>query len=719
MAPEDGRDPAQAQLRAIFDSSLDGLITIDGRGAIVEFNRAAEIVFGYRREDVLGRDMAEVIVPPSLRDRHRRGMERYLATGEGPILGRRIEITGMRADGSEFPVELTVTRVPAMDHDGGRVLFTGALRDLTERKRVESRRAAQYAVTRILSTSPSLELAAPKVLEAICGGLGWELGQLWLLTERGDALACRASWSAGRGDTREFEAQSRRVRFDPGVGLPGTVWENARGAWLEEVTDSSNFPRAVAARLGGIRTGFGCPVVSGGRFLGVIEFFSMDRRTDDPDLVDLVDAVGRQLGDFIHRLDADRERSRAEEGDRFLVEAARLLASSLDDEATLRRLAELAVPRFGDWCAVDLVAPDGRLELLAAAHVDASKVELVRRIRERHPFHIDDPGGSPAVIRAGQPLLLAEIPEAFLEASAKDQEHLAMVRSIGLTSWICAPLAARGRVLGAISFATAESGRKFDRTDLLLAERLASLAAIAIDNARLYREAQKAVKLRDDFLAVAGHELRTPLSRLTLQIELMQRQGGAEESESPWAAKAQRSVERLASLIDELLDVSRISEGRLPLEPEELDLAELAREVTARFTDERRASAPIRVHADGPVVGRWDRRRLDHVIENLVSNALKYGDGKPVEVEVAEVEAAGGRQARLVVVDSGVGVSPRDQARIFERFERAVSGRAVGGLGLGLWIVREVVAASGGSVALESEPGKGSRFTVLLPMPER
>lgn len=827
----ESRDPTQAQLRAILDSSLDGLITIDARGNIVEFNRAAERIFGYARADVLGREMATMIVPPSMREAHRRGMSHAIATGDAPILGRRIEIAGMRADGSEFPVELTVTRVPLES----RVLFTGSLRDITERKRIENRRSAQYSATRILSTAPTLDRAMPEVIAAICHALGWELGQLWLLSADGKALRLRSGWAAGRVDTTEFENMSRDLEFPRKVGLPGTVWDTEKGAWLEDVTENSNFPRAQAARASRIRTGFACPIVSAGRFLGVLEFFSTDRRTDDPDLVELVEAVGRQVGDFIVRKNAEHEvreseeryrrmmettnegiwwidqgaktiyanarlgqmfgipaaelvgrpifdfvdppqhsraqdmferrrrgmsdrfdvrfrradgttlwalvssapledasgafagafamvtdineRKRAEEADHFLVEAARLLASSLDDEVTLRRVAELAVPRVGDWCAVDLVGRDGRLGLLAAAHVDHEKTELARLLRERYPIEPEEPGGAAGVVRSGEPQMVEEITDAMLVASAKDPEQLELIRALGLTSWICVPLAARGRVFGTLSFATAESRRRYDQTDLRLAERIASLAAIAIDNARLYQEAQKAVRLRDDFLAVAGHELRTPLTRLSLDIHLLlnARPSAGRENANPRSAeRAQRSIQRLTALIDELLDVSRISGGRLALVPEEVDLAELARDVVSRFSDERtKPPAGVILRANGPVVGFWDPHRLDQVIENLVSNAVKYGEQRPVEVDVGFAEEGG--QAQIVVTDHGIGIDGRDHGRIFERFERAVSGQNFPGMGLGLWIVREIVHSSGGTVAVESGAGSGSKFTVRLP----
>jgi signal transduction histidine kinase len=175
---------------------------------------------------------------------------------------------------------------------------------------------------------------------------------------------------------------------------------------------------------------------------------------------------------------------------------------------------------------------------------------------------------------------------------------------------------------------------------------------------------------------------------------------------------AQRQVRKLASLVDGLLDVTRISAGRLQLDLEDVDLAELAREVVARAEPEAsRLGSPIQVEAEAAVVGRWDRLRLDQVITNLVSNAIKYGAGKPIRVQVA-VE---GDRACVTVRDEGIGIAAGDLKRIFDRFERAVSGRHYGGLGLGLYITRRIVEALGASIEVESAPAEGSAFTVRLP----
>jgi len=233
-----------------------------------------------------------------------------------------------------------------------------------------------------------------------------------------------------------------------------------------------------------------------------------------------------------------------------------------------------------------------------------------------------------------------------------------------------------------------------------------------VDTSRLYRREQEAVAARDEFLSVASHELKTPLTSLILHTDALRaaaRRGSPEQLASR-ADLIRRSAERLSRLVASLLDISRIGAGRLDLEREETDLAEVTHEVAHRFEEEaRRARCEIRVDA-APAIGFWDRLRLDQVVTNLLANALKYGAGFPIDVCV---QADGGR-AVLTVRDRGIGISGEDQRRIFQRFERAVSQRNYGGFGLGLWIVRQIVEAQGGSVRVESAPGQGSTFTVEL-----
>jgi PAS domain S-box-containing protein len=240
------------------------------------------------------------------------------------------------------------------------------------------------------------------------------------------------------------------------------------------------------------------------------------------------------------------------------------------------------------------------------------------------------------------------------------------------------------------------------------------------DRRTLEAELREAVRARDDFLAVAAHELRTPLTPIQLAVQALVR--AARKPESALASAAEKLVAleghvvRQARLVEDLLDVSRATSGPVGLQLEEVDLAAVVRDVARQHEEQAHdLGCALAVHAAGPVVGRWDAARLEQVVRNLLSNALKYGRGKPVDVAI---ESAGDA-VRLVVVDRGIGMSPEDQARVFERFERAVSVRQFGGFGLGLWITRRFVEAMGGAVRVESRRGEGSTFTVELPRDAR
>jgi PAS domain S-box-containing protein len=336
----------EARYESIVNSALDCVIGMDHDGRVIEFNPAAEGTFGWSRDDVVGRPLADVIIPERLRSAHWRGLARHLESGGGEVIGRRLELSALRSDGTEFPVELTVTR---FDGDGPPV-FTGFLRDITDRVRADEERRALLA--------------------------------------------------------REQHAREMAER--------------------------------AGARL------------------------------------------------------------------KFLADAGDVLGSSLDYEQTLRDLGRLVVPRIADWYAVDLLDDRGRLTSVAVSHVDPTKVTLAEELRRRYPPDPDSPTGPPNVIRTGKTELYPLIEDATIEAAALDDEHRAVLRSLELRSVIVAPLAARGRIFGAITLVSSDPGRLYDEQDATLAEELAERAGIAIDNARLYRD-------RDHIARVLQESLLPPM----------------------------------------------------------------------------------------------------------------------------------------------------------------------------------------------------------------
>ncbi|HKB37115.1 MAG TPA: PAS domain S-box protein, partial [Gemmataceae bacterium] len=320
---------SEARKAAILETALDGVITMDHQGRIVEFNPAAEAVFGYRRAEVLGRPLAELIVPPPLRERHQQGLARYLADGEGPVLNRRIEMPALRADGTEFPVELAITRIPAE----GPPLFTGFVRDLSERKRAERRRTARLAVSQVLAEADTIHAAASRILQAVCESLGWDVGGVWVVDRPALVLRCVGFWHTVAVPAVAFEETSRQMTFAPGVGLPGRVWAAAKPAWIPDVAQDASFPRREVALREGLHGAFGFPALLGKEVVGVVEFFSHEVREPDEDLLEMVGTVGGQIGLFMERRRAEeqlrRQNEELAEADRRKNEFLAMLAHEL------------------------------------------------------------------------------------------------------------------------------------------------------------------------------------------------------------------------------------------------------------------------------------------------------------------------------------------------------------------------------------------------------
>jgi PAS domain S-box-containing protein len=405
---------------------------------------------------------------------------------------------------------------------------------------------------------------------------------------------------------------------------------------------------------------------------------------------------------------------RALERQRFLADASTILASSLDPREMLPRIAALAVPLLGDWCTIHFGDGD-----VAAAHVDPTKLDLVRELGARERKDQTSALGVGRVLASGRPELVPQLTAAGLRAAARDPAHLEILERLHPRSAMFLPLRGRDGTIGVLSLFGAESGRTYGEADLAFAGELADRAAAAIDNARLYEQATKAIGVRDQFLSIASHELRTPLTSLTLQLSSVSRlaRNGtlatlpADKLEER-VGRMERQTARLTSLVNELLDVSRISTGRLAINCFPTDLVEVVSDVVERLSDEAgRARAPLIVRAPEELTGTWDANRLDQVLTNLVGNAIKYAPGKPIDIDVARI----GERAVVSVRDRGPGITEQDQQRIFERFERAAPP-AMAGLGLGLWISSRIAQAHGGSIRVDSRPGHGATFVVELPL---
>jgi PAS domain S-box-containing protein len=559
--------PDEISSATIVELALDAIVSIDHEGRIVEFNPSAERMFGYSRSAMMGQSMAERIIPAHLRSAHYAGLERYLATGEAHVLGRRLELEAMRADGSTFPIELAIVRLSGVEPP----VFASYIRDLSRER------------------------------------------------------------------------------------------------------------RAIA---------------------------------------------GRQL----------------------LLDASAALSSSLDYEETLRNLSRVVIPALADWYFVDVKdGKQGGVKRIHVDHRDPAKLALARALEEGYPSVRED-RGVVAVVRTGKTEWMREIPSSLLEESAESEEHLGMLRELGLRSYVVAPLSAHGAVYGALGVISAESGRLYDEDDVALIEELGKRAGQAVQNARLFTEvedqrqqlqnyqaeleaqateleesrdeANEANRAKSEFLAAMSHELRTPLNAILGYTDLLATDvhGQTNDEQKDRLARVKRSAQHLLALINNVLNFARIEAGRVEYDVRVVPVAEVL-DASEEILLPQIGAKNLRYELQsscGEIGVSADREKLVQILVNLLTNAVRHtGEGGQIQVSCERA----GDDVLVKVCDTGPGIPPEKLEVIFEPFvqvEDVYQGQR-SGVGLGLPISRRLARGMRGDVTAHSDRGNGSTFTVRLP----
>ena len=569
------------------------------------------------------------------------------------------------------------------------------------------------------------------------------------------------------------------------------------------------------------------PLAVEGRVFGAMSL-SFDREIEfEPERREMKLTLARQAAQALARSRLYAAEQTLRERMTFLAEASELLASSLDYNHTLKQVAQLSVPGLADWCAIDMVGPNGEIERLGVAHEDPAKVRWAYELQDRYPPDPDAPTGVPQVLRTGKPEFFPELPQELLDEAIGDDEELRrIIDELGLKSTICVPLVARNRTLGALTLIAAETHPPYTEADLALAVELARRAAVAVDNARLYREAERGAdaaralayvadgvalidtsgsvlhwnpaaasitgvaeeealgrqvsevvpawdaltshvplvppggdarpvtvpivlggrerwvsvagvdfgdgtvyalqdvteehaleKTRSDFVATASHELRTPLAAVYGAVRTLRRDDVelTDADRAQFLEMIESEATRLAKIVDQILLAGQLDADAVEFELVECDLEEVAAGVIDSAALHLPESISLDLSVDGAAPIRCDENKLRQVLVNLVDNAVKYSpEGGRVELRVRSENGS----CLIEVADEGLGIPADERERIFEKFYRLdpQQTQGVGGSGLGLYICRELVERMNGRLRVESEPGKGSRFTVELPL---
>ncbi|HEY0602710.1 MAG TPA: ATP-binding protein [Herpetosiphonaceae bacterium] len=430
-------------------------------------------------------------------------------------------------------------------------------------------------------------------------------------------------------------------------------------------------------------------------------------------------AVNRDMTEYQQ---AQTERTQIEERQHFLAQASSVLADSLDYESTIKTVTQLAIPHLADWCVIHLIGEDGTLRRPVAAHVKPELVEIIRELQQRGPIDLDADGPISRTLLTGEPQLAAEVDPASQRAVSADDYHYRMLDLLGFRSYMIVPLIAHGRTLGAATFVSA--GRSYTAADLEHAQDLMRRCGMAVDNARLYHEAQEAIQTRNQLVLTVSHDLKNPLSAIKGYANFLQRRVGRMDApEAVWLddglTKIDSTTKKMSALLDEMLDFARLQAGQtLDLDQRPTDLIAVVSQTVAEYQQATERHCIYVATSVPELVGLYDTARLERVLVNLLSNAIKYSpEGGEIVVEVEHISQDGKVWAAINVQDWGLGIPAADLPYIFDPFRRAgnVLGR-VRGTGIGLTIARRIVEQHGGALTVASVEGAGSTFTIRLPV---
>ncbi|RKG69951.1 PAS domain S-box protein [Corallococcus sp. CA054B] len=653
---EDAAREGAEKYRSLYNSTPVMMQSIDPRGRLISVSDYWLSTLGYERAEVLGRESVEFLTPESRRYAREVVLPAYFKTGWCRDVPYQIVKKGGEV------IDVLLSAIVERDTSGKMVRSLAVLNDVTERKRTaEALQESEQRLRAILDNAPTV---------------------FFLLDTQERFLFVNREWERLFHRTRQQVAG--KTVFDV---FPPDIAETLHAANQDIV--QSRVPVQREERL----------LHDDGIHVHLTQKFP------------LLDANG--VAYALCGIATDiTQRKRMEVSQQFLAEASRELVASLDLETTLQRVAELAVALLAELCVFFMRTDGVGLRPVAVADRSPARAASVREFLRSHPLDPNAHHGPARVLATGESEV-SEASQGLWDSQALPEELSALQDrpSLGV------PLQARGRTLGVLYLLSPEPGRTYAPEELTLTEEIGRRAAFAIDNAQLYCSAQESIRARDEFLSIASHELKTPLTSMRLRVQqmesvlLMGTRPLSTERMTRMLEVFEDQLQRLSNLADHLLDVSRVHEKRLDLRMDELDLVTVARHMAGHVEESlQKAGCEFELVAPEPVWGRWDRLRMEQVMLNLLTNAMKYGAGRPIRMEVA---MHAGR-ARLIVEDHGMGVPFESQTRIFERFERAASLN-YGGLGLGLFITRRIVEAHGGSIRVESEPGHGAKFIVELP----
>ena len=658
---------SEATARALLESAAEGIVIVGSDGRIVLANARAAEMFGYPREELTGQTI-EVLLPEHLRTGHATHRAGYFGEPRVRPMGIGLDLAGRRKDGAEFPVEISLSFVESEDG----LLAMASITDITQRKHAERRQNTQFAVTRVFAESGQLEDAIAPLLQAICEGLGWELGELWYVDPAIKVLRWGGISHAPSLDVAEFEAVSRQITLSHGSGLPGRVWATGEPAWIADILTDADFHRTAVAAKMGLHGALAFPVRSERGVTGVMVFFSRDPRPPDRDLLKVITDIGSRIGQFIKRKRGEEALTRQAE------ELARLGQEAQVREAFIRNVVESIQD------GIIVLDRQGRITEWNRAMEEGYRIPAAE-VRGQSILEV-----FPSLRAEGFEGSLGRILEENEEVTLERCEHETRHRRRVTMNIKGSPLRTlTGEVIGAVLALE-------DVTERVQLERIA-------------RQSEKMAAV-GSLAAGIAHEINNPIGVITSRVELMLMEA-REKGLPPGVTRDLQVIEkhagRVAKITQGLLSFSRQAPWKLT----DMDVNQVVEEalllVEKQLTKERIVLE--KNLAPGLPQTAGSPNHLEQVLVNLLTNAREaMVSGGTVLVESRRAH----EMIEIRVTDTGPGIPPEVMARIFDPFFTTKEE----GTGLGLSISYGIVREHGGTITIESRPGGGSTFIIQLPI---
>ena len=667
-------------LLATFEQAAIGIAHMTLAEEWISVNQRYCEITGYSREEILKLKVADLTHPedvPATREFIAR-----IRSGELPE--DKMEKRYVRPNGDIIWVHLTVSVVRSTNGDP--LYLVAFIDDITERRQAQHEASRTFSLLRA-----TLESTADGILVVDVNGkilsFNQKMADMWGVAPEifasGDDDAAINAAVAKLKHPEDFMAKVRDLYDHPEVASYD-VLELKDGRTFERYSQPQRIDNVAVGRVWSFRD------------------VTARRRAEDQ---------GRALErEQAARAEAENSQRRTA----LLAEASRVLSSSFDYQTTLAALVRLAVPTLADYCALDILVGEDSFERIGEAHVDPTKSMLLRQVATFPRSALTASHPLIRVMSTGQPVLQAEITTEFIHAAFAEPSQRRTVEALGPRSLICVPLVDSGKPIGALTLVTSGSGRRYDEADLSLAADVARRAAVVVEHARLFHQAEQATRARDDVLAVVAHDLRNPLNTVTMAIGLMLETTPIERTQERRQQEiVRRAADRMNRMIQDLLDVKRMESGHLTIDlkaesPDVLvnDTIEMLRPLASGSGIVMEAS----VADDLPAV-LADAARIQQVLSNLVGNAVKF---TPRQGRITVAADRHDAEVRFAVIDTGPGIPPEQVPHIFGRFWQARSSDQRG-IGLGLAIAKGIVEAHNGRIWVESQVGLGSTFYFTLP----